>query len=124
MYRIESLLTARLFLHPQWVGDRLYFISNLSGRLSLYTMREAGSVPEPLIPPDIALPNPELIDGEPFYVFPEMSCIFLMIDQQGDEVYRPYVIPMEGGYPQPIFAEEFARARVHCSHIEPDTRML
>jgi len=59
MYRIESLLTARLFLHPQWVGDRLYFISNLSGRLSLYTMREAGSVPEPLIPPDIALPNPE-----------------------------------------------------------------
>lgn len=124
MYRIESLLTARLFLNPQWVGDRLYFISNLSGRLSLYTMREAGSVPEPLIPPDIALPTPELIDGVSFHVFPELHCIFLMIDHEGDEVYRPYVIPLEGGYPQPIFAEEFARARVHCSHIEPDTRML
>lgn len=34
--RIESLLSARLFLAPQLAGGRLYYISNQSGRLSLY----------------------------------------------------------------------------------------
>jgi hypothetical protein len=65
--RIDSLLSARLFLSPQLVGDRLYFISNLSGRLSLYAMDYGGSVPEPLLPPEIALQNPELIDGYSYY---------------------------------------------------------
>mgnify|MGYP001077099340 CR=1 FL=1 len=55
MYRIESLLSARLFLYPQIVGDRIYFISNLSGRLSLFAMDRGGSIPEPLLPPEIAL---------------------------------------------------------------------
>ncbi len=36
MFRIESLLSARLFVSPQVVGKRVYFISNLSGHLSLY----------------------------------------------------------------------------------------
>ncbi|VAW33768.1 hypothetical protein MNBD_CHLOROFLEXI01-5220 [hydrothermal vent metagenome] len=37
MKRIESFLAARLFfLVPQLVGDRIYFISNLNGRNSLY----------------------------------------------------------------------------------------
>ncbi len=67
---IESLLAARLFLSPQLVGDRLYFLSNLSGRLSLYAMSYGGSVPEPLLPPHIALQNPELIEGHSFCVFP------------------------------------------------------
>jgi len=31
--RIESLLSTRLHLSPQIVGDRIYFVSNLSGRL-------------------------------------------------------------------------------------------
>ena len=35
MIRIESLLSARLFMSPQRVGERLFFVSNLSGRLSL-----------------------------------------------------------------------------------------
>ena len=50
MYRIESLLSARLFLTPQLVGDRIYFLSNSSGHLSLYVMDKGGSVPEPLLP--------------------------------------------------------------------------
>ena len=54
MKRIESFLSARLFLVPQIVGDRIYFISNLNGRNSLYVMDRGGSVPEPLLPPDIA----------------------------------------------------------------------
>jgi hypothetical protein len=72
-FRIESLLSARLFLSPQIVGDRIYFISDLSGRLSLYAMNKGGSVPEPLLPPDIALQNPTLMGGEPFYVFPKLK---------------------------------------------------
>ena len=69
MARIESLLTTRLFLCPRQVDGRLYFLSNLSGRLSLYAMDEGGSVPEPLLPAGIALQNPVLI-GEnrtPFF---------------------------------------------------------
>ena len=44
--RVEHLLSARLFLAPQIAGDRLFFISDLSGRLSLYAMDAQGSVPE------------------------------------------------------------------------------
>jgi hypothetical protein len=32
--RIDHLLSAPLFLSPQLVGDRIFFISNLSGRLT------------------------------------------------------------------------------------------
>ena len=42
-FQIESLLAARQFVHPQIVGDRIYFISDLSGRLSLYVMDVGGS---------------------------------------------------------------------------------
>ena len=75
MTRIESLLSARLFMAPQQAGDRIYFISDLSGRLSLYAMdaRAGGSVPEPLLPPHIALQNPDLIGGYSFYVFPRLE---------------------------------------------------
>ena len=66
MPRIESLLAARQFLSPQLWRDRLYFISNLSGRFSLYSMPYGGGVPEPLIPPDIALQNPDLTRGTPY----------------------------------------------------------
>ena len=47
MPRIESLLSARLFLAPQLWDNRIYFISNISGRFSLYAMDYSGSVPEP-----------------------------------------------------------------------------
>jgi pimeloyl-ACP methyl ester carboxylesterase len=114
MARIESLLSARLFLAPQLVGGRLYFISNLSGRLSLYVMDAGGSVPEPLLPPEIALQNPELVGGTLYAVLPDLGKILLMLDQDGDEVYRPTLIPLDGGYPEPIFAEAFGGARVAC----------
>ena len=56
---IESFLSANLHLFPQIVGDRIYFVSNLSGRLSLSGMYYGGSLPEPLLPPHIAMQNPE-----------------------------------------------------------------
>jgi pimeloyl-ACP methyl ester carboxylesterase len=113
-YRIESLLSARLFLAPQVVGERLYCISNLSGRNSLYSMQLGGSVPQPLLPPHIALQNPHLIEGRSFVVFPALDQILVMIDNDGDEKYRPMAIPTSGGYPQPLFAETFAGHRVNA----------
>jgi esterase/lipase len=105
MYHIESMLSARLFLAPQLVGDRIFFISNLSGHLSLYAMDHGGSVPEPLLPPEIALQNPHLLPGESFYVFPDLGKIVVQIDKDGDEDYIPHFIPLDGGYPEPIFPE-------------------
>ncbi|MCP4362858.1 MAG: S9 family peptidase [Chloroflexi bacterium] len=108
MIPIESLLSARLFLRPQLVNDHIYFISNMSGRNSLYRMKTGGSVPEPLLPPDIALQNPHLMNGLSFVVFPQLSQILVMIDKDGDENYQPMLIPLEGGYPRPFQAEVFA----------------
>ncbi|HLF01457.1 MAG TPA: S9 family peptidase, partial [Anaerolineales bacterium] len=98
MPRIESLLSARLFLTPQLANGRLYFLSNASGRLSLYAMdgRPGGSLPEPLLPPEIALQNPEL-EGMIFRVFPRLGKILVMIDHNGDENYQPMLIPLRGG---------------------------
>jgi len=75
-YRIEALLSARLFLRPEVVGDRIYFISNISGHNSLYVMDHGGSVPEPLLPPDIVLQNPHLIGGASFAVLKDLGKIF------------------------------------------------
>jgi pimeloyl-ACP methyl ester carboxylesterase len=108
MFRIESLLSARLFLVPQAAGDRIYFISNLNGRNNLYRMKSGGSVPEPLLPANIALQNPHLIDGRSFIVFPRLQKILVLIDQDGNEDYLPALIPMEGGYPEFIFSDTFA----------------
>ncbi len=116
--RIESLLSARLFLNPQRVGERLFFISNLSGHMSLYAMDWGGSVPEPLLPPQIALQNPALMQGKSFYVFPELNKILVMIDQDGDENYQPMAIPLEGGYPVAEFGDRFEGYRVHLGKCD------
>ena len=113
MIQIESLLSARLFMSPQRVGARIFFISNLSGRLSLYAMNYGGSVPEPLLPPDIALQNPTLMGGKPFYVFPKLEQIVVMLDQNGDENYQPMVIPIEGGFPEEAFPGALGGYRSH-----------
>jgi pimeloyl-ACP methyl ester carboxylesterase len=118
MPRIESLLSARLFLTPQLLGDRVYFLSNLSGRISLYVMDLAGSVPEPLLPPHIALQNPELIGGYVFWVYPDLGRILVMIDHDGDENYQPMVIPIDGGIPAPAFGDMFAQYRAHLLHCD------
>jgi len=120
-YRIESLLSARQFVHPQVVGDRLYFISDLSGRLSLYVMDVRGSVPEPLLPPDIALPNPHHLSGAvAFQVLPKLGQILLMLDRDGDENYQPMFLPIEGGIPQPVFGDRFAGQQVFCAFCDAE----
>jgi pimeloyl-ACP methyl ester carboxylesterase len=119
MPRIESLLSARLLVAPQLRNDRIYFISNLSGRFSLYAMDYGGSVPEPLLPPDIALQNPELMEGYSFYVFPRIGKVLVGIDNDGDEMYRPMVIPLEGGYPERAFPE-ITDARIYFYPCDED----
>jgi hypothetical protein len=119
--RIESLLSARLFLNSQLADDRLYFVSDIAGRLSLYRMDAAGGVPEPLLPPGIALQNPELLGGYPFYVLPDLDRIVVMLDTDGDEVYQPCVIPLAGGFPEPLNEEVFGGARVHLVDVDGKT---
>ncbi len=124
MIRIESLLVARQFLVPQVVGQRLFFVSNLSGRLSLYAMDYGGSVPEPLLPPQIALQNPELLGGYAFYVFPKLGKILVTIDNDGDEHYQPMLIPLEGGFPEPAFGDQLANYRVRCVKCDPERNIV
>ena len=118
--RIEALLSARLFLEPQLTDGRLYFISNLGGALSLFAMAADGGVPEPLLPPQIALQNPELIFGYSFFVLPDLGQIVVMIDRDGDENYKPFVIPLEGGFPEPLAADSFEGFRSHLIDVDPD----
>src|SRR6185436_1130969 len=119
-YRVESLMSARLFVVPQYAGKKVYFLSNLSGHLSLYSMAFGGSVPVPLLPPNIALQNPHLIGGLSFYVFPKLNQIIVMIDKDGDENYQPMIIPLPGGFPEPAFKNFFAEYRVHLGECDGD----
>jgi dipeptidyl aminopeptidase/acylaminoacyl peptidase len=119
--RIEALLSARLFLEPQLAEGRVYFISNLSGHLSLYVMDTAGGVPEPLLPPQLALQNPELIDGYSFYVLPRLGQIVVMVDRDGDENYEPHVVPIEGGFPEPLAEESFSGGRSSLLDVDLET---
>ena len=116
---IESLLSARLFVQPQLHAGRLYVVSNLSGRLSLYAVDASGGVPEPLLPPQIALQNPELIGGETFRVVPLLERIVVMLDRDGDENYRPFLVPLEGGFPEPVAEAAFEGRRSHLTELDP-----
>src|SRR6266705_5615189 len=122
---IESLLAARLFLSPQAPGHRLFFLSNLGqgGHLSLYAMDAGGSVPEPLLPARIAVPNPELVEAEVFALFPKLGKILLMLDRDGDENYQPMLIPLSGGIPEPAFASAFDDHRVRCLESDPERNL-
>ncbi len=122
---LESLLAARLFLSPKLLGNRIFFLSNLgqSGHLSLYAMDAGGSVPEPLLPARIAMPNPELAEGEVFEVFPKLGKILLMLDRDGDEQYQPMLIPLEGGIPEPAFGAAFDGYRVRCLESDPQRNL-
>ena len=115
MARIESLLSARLFIAPRSIDGRLYFLSNIGGHLSLYTMKDGGSVPEPLLPPHIALQNPDLLDGYAFCVFPSIGKIVVMMDADGDEKYQPMLVPIEGGFPEPAFGGALRGYRCHLA---------
>jgi pimeloyl-ACP methyl ester carboxylesterase len=122
--RIESLLSARLFMSPQMVANRIYFLSDFSGRISLYVMDKGGSVPESLLPPNIALQNPILMNGESFYVFPKLGRILVMIDRDGDENYQPCLIPLEGGLPEPAFGDRFSGQQVNCQHCDLERSLV
>ena len=123
-YRVESLMSARLFVVPQYADRRIYFLSNLSGKLSLYSMEFGGSVPEPLLPPNIAMQNPLLIGGYSFYLFPKIDKILVMLDRDGDENYQPMLIPMLGGYPEPAFKNFFAAYRVHLTKADSEKNVV
>jgi len=123
-YRVESLMSARLFVVPQFADERMFFLSNLSGHLSLYAMFYGGSVPEPLLPPNIALQNPHLIGGYSFYAFPELDKILVMIDSDGDENYQPMLIPLDGGFPEPAFNNFFAKYRVHLGECDREKAVV
>jgi pimeloyl-ACP methyl ester carboxylesterase len=116
--RIEALLSARLFVEPQLAGGRLTFVSNLSGHLSLFAMPVSGGVPRPLLPPRIALQNPELVGGHLYHVLPELGLILVMIDEDGDENYVPHVVPLDGGFPEPLADEVFAGMRSHLVDVD------
>ena len=119
-YRVESLMSARLFAVPQYAGKKVYFLSNLSGHLSLYCMDFGGSVPSPLLPPHIALQNPHLIGGLSFRVFEKQQKILMMIDKNDDENYQPMFLPIEGGIPQPADdADAALRLRGDGSPVRP-----
>ncbi|MFO7663671.1 MAG: prolyl oligopeptidase family serine peptidase [Chloroflexota bacterium] len=121
--RIESLLSARLFQAPQIVGDKLFFVSNMSGHLSLYAMNMGGSVPEPLLPPNIALQNPHLV-ARLFQVFPKLSQILLMLDSNGDENYQPMLLSIEGGYPEPAFGDALKGYRCQMADYDQERNIV
>ena len=120
VFPIESLLSAKQVLSPKLHDNIVYFISNLSGHYSLYSMAVTGSYPIQLIPGNIALQNPHLM-GEPFHVLPKLKKILLMIDNNGDELYQPMFIPLEGGIPKPVFGKEFEGQQVNINHIDEET---
>jgi hypothetical protein len=121
--RIESLLSARLFVEPQLTGDRLTFGSNLAGHLSLFAMSASGGVPEPILPPQIALQNPELVGGHLFHVLPRLEQIVVMLDSDGDENYVPHVVPLDGGFPEPLAESAFAGGRAHLVDVHDDAEI-
>jgi pimeloyl-ACP methyl ester carboxylesterase len=118
MYRIESLLSARLFLRPELVDDLIFMLSNLSGHNNLYVMRHGGSVPKPLLPPNIALQNPHLIGGMSFAVYKDLDKVVVMIDRDGDENYLPMEIPLSGGFPVSAFNNFFENTRCYLGGVD------
>lgn len=120
---IGALLSSRLFQVPKVIGDRIYFVSNLGGWLSLYVMDRGGSVPEPLLPPDIALQNPHHVLNL-YEVFPSLSQILIMLDYNGDENYLPMVIPIEGGYPQPALSALPQDYRWQMGHADTEANII
>src|SRR3989475_13160966 len=119
-FPIESLLSARLLLEPQIVNDRIYFLSDLSGTLSLYSIASNGSIPEPLLPGGLALVNPNIMPGINFHVLPKLSKVLVMINKLGDENYQPNLIPLSGGIPEPLFGNKYRDEQIACVHCDKE----
>ncbi|GEM_PF-120833 len=113
-FPIQSLLSARMLVSPQLALGKVYFLSDMSGVLSLYSMDETGSLPQPLLPAGLALTRPHLMGGINYRVLPGLGKILVMIDEEGNENYRPCFIPIVGGIPQPIFGDRFKGEQLIC----------
>ena len=122
-FPIESLLSARLLLEPQILSDRIYFLSDLSGVLSLYSISSSGSIPEPLLPGGQALVNPHIMPGDNFHVLPKLGKILVMIDKLGDENYQPNLIPLTGGIPEPLFGDKYRDQQIACVSCDRDSNI-
>lgn len=119
-FPIQSLLSARLLLSPRISKGRAYFLSDMSGVLSLYAMDRSGSIPEPLLPAGLALQNPHLIIGYNYFILPKLGKVLVMIDANGNENYQPCFVPLQGGIPEPIFGEKYKDQQIAC--IDCDTK--
>jgi pimeloyl-ACP methyl ester carboxylesterase len=78
-------------------------------------------VPTPLLPPQIALQNPELIGGRLYCVARELGSIIVLIDKDGDENYEPFFVPLVGGFTEPIAPQTFHGRRSHLIDIDGTT---
>lgn len=119
-FPIQSLLSARLLLNPRISKGRVYFLSDMSGVLSLYGMDQEGSIPEPLLPAGLALQNPHLIIGYNYFVLPKLGKALVMIDENGNENYQPCLVPLEGGIPEPLFGDKYKGQQLAC--VDCDVR--
>jgi len=122
-FSIEPFLSARILLSPQLAESRVYFISDLSGCMSLYSMKRTGSLAVPLLPSGLALQNPHLMIGYNYYVLPKLRKLLVMIDENGNENYQPCFIPLEGGIPEPVFGDKYKNEQIACLHCDAENNM-
>jgi pimeloyl-ACP methyl ester carboxylesterase len=90
----------------------------MSGVMSLYTMDQNGSIPEPLLPAGLAVQNPHLMAGHNYYVLPKLGKVLIMVDENGNENYQPSFVPLNGGIPEPIFGNKYKNEQVACLHCD------
>jgi len=117
-FPIQSLLSARLMFSPRLAEGRVYFLSDMSGVISLYVMDQYGSMPEPLLPAGLALQNPHLIVGYNYFVLPKIDKALVMIDENGNENYQPCFVPLAGGIPESIFGDKYKNEQLACLHCD------
>lgn len=122
-FPIESFLSARVLLSPQLADGRVYFVSDLSGCMSIYSMERSGSLPIPLLPSGLALQNPHLMTGYNYYVLPKLEKVLVMIDENGNENYQPCFVPIEGGIPEPVFGDKYKNEQIACVHCDAENNM-
>jgi len=122
-FPIQSLLSARLLLSPQLAEGRVYFLSDMSGVMSLYAMDQDGNIPEPLLPAGLALQNPHLMLGYNYFVLPKLHKVLVMIDENGNENYQPCFVPLQGGIPKPIFGDRYKNEKLACIHCDVKTNI-
>ena len=123
-FPLESLLSARQLVSAKLHNDKIIFMSNIAGSYSLYEINKNGSIPVPLLPEGTALQNPHLMAGANFEIIPEMNKILVMIDQNGNELYQPCLIPIEGGIPESIFNERFSGMQVILNYFDHEKNIV